>query len=104
MAEIIRDTWPNIYRPSTKSKTMNIEIYTTPGCGYCVKIKELMNRAGISDYTEINIPKDMLKEDFKIKFPFAAGYPYVVIDGVEIGGLVQTVKYFIEKGLVSSRN
>lgn len=103
MAEIIRDTWPNIYRRPIESSKMNIEIYTTLGCGYCVKIKELMSRAGIEDYTEINIPRDIMKEDFKIKFPFATGYPYVVIDGQEIGGLVETVKYFVDHGLVSSK-
>jgi hypothetical protein len=62
-----------------------------------------MSRAGINDYKEINIPRDIMKEDFKIKFPFATGYPYVIIDGKEIGGLVETVKYFVDKGLVTSR-
>jgi hypothetical protein len=37
---------------------------------------------------------------FREKFPFAGGYPYVVIDGKEIGGLVETAKLFLEKGLV----
>jgi glutaredoxin len=115
-AEIIRDTWPGIFRPPLDKLSnphyhneeaievsMDITIYTTIGCGYCVKVKELMNRAGIKDYNEVNIPRDILKEDFKIKFPFATGYPYVIIDGKEIGGLVETVKYFVENGLVSSK-
>jgi glutaredoxin len=115
-AEIIRDTWPGIFRPPLDKSLntyydtpeaieviMDITIYTTVGCGYCVKVKELMRRAGIQNYTEVNIPRDILKEDFKIKFPFATGYPFVVIDGEEIGGLVETVKYFVEKGLVTSK-
>jgi glutaredoxin len=82
---------------------MDITVYTTVGCGYCTKVKELFKRADITEYTEINIPRDITKEDFKIKYPFAPGYPYVIIDDEIVGGLVETVKYFVEKGMVSSK-
>jgi glutaredoxin 3 len=114
MAEIIRDTWPNLYRPpldkplntNYNSKvitqpTMDIKIYKKPGCGACVKIDELMTRAGVQAES-IYIPQDAVME-FKEKYPNAKGVPYVIIDGEEIGGLVETVKYFVEKGLVSSK-
>ena len=81
---------------------MNITIYTTSGCSYCEKIKQLMTRANV-EYTSILVGKDITKQEFKIKYPTASGYPYVIIDGEEIGGLVQTVKLFVEKGLVTSR-
>jgi glutaredoxin len=102
LVDIIQKTW---YAVGDENPPffMDITIYTTTGCGYCVKIKELMSRAGIKDYTEVRIPRDMLKEDFKIKYPFASGFPYVIIDGEEVGGLVPTVKYFVDKGLVSSK-
>jgi len=38
-----------------------------------------------------------------VECPDAKTYPYVIIDGEPIGGLVETAKLFIEKGLVSSR-
>lgn len=81
---------------------MNIQIYTTLGCIYCEKIKELMQRAEIS-YETILVGKDITREEFKIKYPFAPGFPYVIVDEKEIGGLTETVKLFVETGLVSSK-
>jgi glutaredoxin len=81
---------------------MNITIYTTSGCIYCEKIKELMRRADV-EYTAILVGKDITREEFKIKYPFAPGFPYTIIDGEEIGGITETVKLFVEKGLVSSK-
>ena len=40
--------------------------------------------------------------EFKGKYPFATGFPYVIIDGEVVGGLVETARLFIKKGLVSS--
>jgi glutaredoxin len=114
-AEIIRDTWPGIFRPpldkslntnyNTKGDSefaMDIQIYKKPGCGYCVKIDELMTRAGIKAEI-IMIGKDITTDEFKTNYPNAKGVPHVVIDGEEIGGLVETVKYFVENGLVTSK-
>jgi len=81
---------------------MNIVIYTTVGCIYCEKIKELMKRADV-EYTNILVGKDITREEFKIKYPFAPGFPYTTIDEKEIGGITETVKLFVEKGLVSSK-
>lgn len=81
---------------------MDITIYKTTGCGYCVKIIELMNRAGV-EYTDYVVGKDLTLEEFKQKYPLAKGFPFVVIDNQIIGGLTETVKYFVEKKLVSSR-
>ena len=81
---------------------MNIHIYKTPGCGYCVKIEELMRRADV-EYTSTLVGRDMTRSEFKEEYPQAFGFPYVIIDGEPIGGLVETVKLFVEKGLVSSQ-
>ncbi len=81
---------------------MNITIYTSSGCIYCEKIKELMKRANV-EYEAVLIGKDISRQEFKNKYPFASGFPYTIIDGKEIGGLVETVKLFVEKGLVSSK-
>jgi glutaredoxin len=81
---------------------MEIQIYTTSGCIYCEKIKELMKRADLS-YTQILVGKDITRQEFKQKYPFASGFPYTVIDGSVVGGLVETVKLFVDKGLVSSK-
>lgn len=81
---------------------MNIVIYTTSGCIYCEKIKELMRRADV-EYTAFLVGKDITREDFRIKYPLASGFPYAIIDEEPVGGLVETVKLFVEKGLVSSK-
>lgn len=80
----------------------DITIYTTVGCVYCEKIKELMKRADVS-YTQILVGKDITRQEFKQKYPFATGFPYTIIDGSVVGGLVETVKLFVDKGLVSSK-
>ena len=79
---------------------MKVHIYTTSGCGYCVKIKELMNRANVK-YTETIIGSTMTREEFKSLYPNAGGYPFVLVDDQPIGGLIQTVKLFYEQGLIS---
>ena len=81
---------------------MDITIYTTVGCIYCEKIKELMKRADV-EYKTILVGKDITREEFKIKYPFASGFPYTIIDDKEVGGLVETVKLFVENGLVTSK-
>jgi len=81
---------------------MDITIYTMPGCKYCTQLKELMVRAD-QEYEEVLINSVELKEEFSSKYPEATTFPYVVIDGEVIGGLVETAKMFVVKGLVSSR-
>jgi glutaredoxin 3 len=78
---------------------MEIVVYTNPGCSHCNTVKQLFKRAAV-EYTEVAMDRDISFSEFKQKFPFADGYPYIVIDGEEIGGLVETAKLFLEKGLV----
>tara|TARA_B100001079_G_scaffold192107_1_gene165954 strand:+ start:54 stop:305 length:252 start_codon:yes stop_codon:yes gene_type:complete len=80
---------------------MEIIIYTTEGCFYCEKIKELCARADV-EYTSYVVGTDIKPKDFLKKYPFAQGYPYVIIDGEIVGGLVETARLFLKKGLVSS--
>ena len=78
---------------------MKILIYTTPGCSYCETVKELMRRGELK-YTHRIIDKDVKKEKFSNKYPNASGFPYVIIDGKEIGGLQQTAEYLVKvKGM-----
>jgi glutaredoxin 3 len=81
---------------------MNIHIYKTIGCGYCIKIIELMQRAGVPYHATV-VGTDMTLQEFKEIYPRAKGFPYVIVDGEPIGGLTETVKLFVEKGLVSSK-
>jgi len=81
---------------------MEIIAYTSPGCFYCDQLKELFRRADV-EYTAIEVGLRYSKEQFKAENPTAVGYPHVVIDGEPVGGLVETAKIFLQKGLVSSK-
>jgi len=80
---------------------MDITIYTTPGCFYCTQAKELMRRAEL-EATIINVATVDEKEQFKKDNPKAMGFPHVIIDGEVVGGLVETARLLVQKGLVTS--
>lgn len=82
---------------------MEIKIYTSTGCGYCSKIKELLKRMDL-DYTEYRLGQNLDQAEFKSIFPNASGYPQMTIDDVPIeGGLTGAVRYFVENGMISSK-
>lgn len=80
---------------------MEIKAYTLSGCSNCKYLKELFVRAN-KEYDEIVVREDITVEEFQKKYPGIGSFPYVVIDDTPVGGLVETVKLFVEKGLVSS--
>ena len=41
----------------TATPSAAVTMYTTPWCGYCVRLKKLMQREGI-DYAEVDIEQD----------------------------------------------
>jgi len=61
-----------------------------------------MKRAKL-DYDSYVVGQDISRETMVKRYPLAKGYPYVIIDGEPIGGLHQTAKFLLDKGLVSSR-
>ena len=79
---------------------MEILIYTTSGCFYCDQAKQLCGRANV-DYQTIEVGVDMTREDFTKLYPHVIGSPFVIIDGNEIGNLVDLAKHFLKEGLVS---
>ena len=81
---------------------MEIIIYSQQGCSYCEHMKELCTRADVS-YKEVLVDIDIPKHVFTKQFPQANSFPFVVIDGKRIGGLVESAKYFIQEGLVSAK-
>jgi|TARA_B100001057_G_scaffold263822_1_gene263983 glutaredoxin len=84
---------------------MEITIYTNEGCIWCSRTKELMARASV-EYTEVNWQKITVEEQVQLKEKFGdklVSFPVVVIDDEFVGGLVETAKIFLKKGLVSAR-
>ena len=81
---------------------MDIKIYTSTGCFYCTQVKELCKRAEV-EYNEIVIGEDIARKDFNEEHPNCDGFPWVIIDGQTVGGLIPTAKYFLKEGFVSAR-
>ena len=78
---------------------MKIKVYSTAGCSYCGRLKELFERANITDYDEQLCANG---DELRVDYPKASSFPYVIVDGKEIGGLVETAKFLLENGLVSA--
>lgn len=78
---------------------MEIVAYTSPGCRHCTTLKKLFARAGVQ-YRSVEVGSNISPATFTKAFPAADGYPWVIIDGKEVGGLVETAKLFLDKGLV----
>jgi len=79
---------------------MEILIYTTSGCFYCDQAKKLCERANV-EYQTKEVGVDISKEDFTKLYPHVIGSPFIIIDGNEIGNLVDLAKHFLKEGLVS---
>lgn len=64
---------------------MKVLMYTKTNCPHCVRAKSYLNVKGI-EYTEMEIGKDVLREDFVATYPDVKTVPFFVIDGVKIYG------------------
>jgi len=82
---------------------MEIIAYTLPTCHYCSNLKELFRRAQV-EYQEVMVRKDITVEEFQQKYPDKNIFPFVVIDDTVVGGLVETIKVFLEKELIKVPN
>lgn len=82
---------------------MDIKIYTTSGCIWCSRMKELMERAQV-EYEEISYAEmtELDREELRAAYPQIESFPITIIDGEFAGGLVEVAKLFLQKGLVSS--
>lgn len=74
---------------------MNVVIYTTESCSYCLKAKELLNSKGIS-YNERKNGVDFSRDFLTENYPSAKTYPVVIIDGFHIGGYNELKKLIEE--------
>lgn len=63
-----------------------VTIYTRPGCGYCVRAKQLLGSKNI-DYDEFNVwSKDEYMQDMLKRSGGASTVPQIFINGDHIGG------------------
>lgn len=63
-----------------------VEIYTTPICGYCAMAKRLLTQKGIA-FTEYDVMADpALRGEMTRRAEGGRTVPQIFIDGVHVGG------------------
>jgi glutaredoxin len=72
-----------------------IVIYSKPGCNYCVASKKLLKEKNIN-FQELQIGKDISRNDFLELFPTAKTVPVITVDEEWIGGFKELNEY-VEK-------
>ncbi len=77
----------------------NFTVYSKDGCPYCSKIQEVLKLAGLN-YVTYKLGKDFDKQSFYGQFGEGSTFPQVVLNGDNLGGCTDTVKYLQEKQLV----
>ena len=77
----------------------NFTIYSRDGCPYCVKIKEVMNLAKLN-HVVYNLVEHFDRKAFYGQFGEGSTFPQVVMNGDNLGGCTETVKYLQENNLV----
>ena len=99
LAEIIRDTWPNLYYLKDIKKPMTFTVYSKDGCPYCTKVQQVLDLAEVK-HVIYKLNRDYTREEFYDKFGKGSTFPRVVMNDTLIGGCMETVKYLREQKLV----
>jgi len=77
----------------------NFTIYSKDGCPYCEKIQEVMKIANLS-HVIYKLDEHFTKDGFYGQFGEGSTFPQVVLNGDNLGGCTDTVKYLKEKSIV----
>ena len=102
VAEIIRDTWPQLYtlnKIQNSGKDMNFTVYSKDGCPYCTKVEQVLQLAELQ-YVVYKLNRDFTREEFYTEFGEGSTFPQVIVDDQHIGGCTDTVQFLKEQNLV----
>ncbi len=64
---------------------MDVKVYTSPGCPWCLKVKEYLDKKKVS-YTEINVTENREAAMQMVKKTSQRGVPVVEVDDAFIIG------------------
>lgn len=76
-----------------KSDVSKVEIFTGPGCGYCVAAKQLLVRKGFG-FTERDVSDPKVMAEMRARLPRARTIPQIFINGAHIGGFDDLSEHF----------
>jgi len=114
LADIIRDTWPQLYRFSqgeynnlesinifqNQRNVMKFTVYSKDGCPYCTKIQQVLELANL-EHVIYKLYVDFDRDQFYDQFGYGSTFPQVVLNDQEnLGGCSETVQYLREQNLV----
>jgi len=74
---------------------MNFAVYSKDGCPYCDRIKQVMDLTKLS-YVVYNLNEDFDRDSFYGEFGQGSTFPQVVVDGIKLGGCVDTIEFLRE--------
>ena len=78
---------------------MNFTVYSRDGCPYCTKIQQVLQIAALR-HVIYKLNRDFEREAFYQQFGQGSTFPQVVLNGDNLGGCTETVKYLQENKLV----
>ena len=102
LAEIIRDTWPQLYTLNNfqnDKKDMKFTVYSKDGCPYCTKVQQVLELAQLQ-HVVYKLNTDFTRDEFYAEFGEGSTFPQVIVNDKHIGGCTDTVQYLKEQNLV----
>ena len=82
-----------------ESKPMNFTVYSKQGCRYCIKVVQVLHLAELR-HVVYELGREFDRESFYGQFGRGSTFPQVVLNGDNLGGCTETVKYLQENNLV----
>ena len=78
---------------------MNFTVYSKDGCPFCTKVVQVLQLAELQ-HVVYKLERDFDRERFYGQFGKGSTFPQVVLNGDNLGGCSETVKYLQENKLV----
>ena len=78
---------------------MNFTVYSKDGCPFCTKVVQVLQLAELQ-HVVYKLDRDFDRESFYGQFGKGSTFPQVVLNGDNLGGCSETVKYLQENKLV----
>ena len=78
---------------------MNFTVYSKEGCPFCIKVVQVLQLAKLN-HVVYELGDHFDADGFYGQFGQGSTFPQVVLNGTNLGGCTETVKYLKENKLV----
>ena len=78
---------------------MNFTVYSKEGCPFCTKVVQVLQLAKLN-HVVYELDDHFDRKSFYGQFGQGSTFPQVVLNGTNLGGCTETVKYLKENKLV----